>query len=162
MWPVLAVVIGVVGWRVARGIIGSSGSGKAPSSGPEAAGGFSCTTDLSQQIPDFEVAWAYVPFDTDPSMGKVRPVIVLDSDSDTITVLELRSGRGPTTETMTWVPLSRESAGTFDLKQQAGWVKVARPRVLPIANLTPDRRPRGRLAANDARGVWGAMLEYVL
>jgi hypothetical protein len=162
MWPVLAVAIGVVGWRVARGMIKTSSSGQGPSSGPESAGGLSCATDLSRQIPDFEVAWAYVPFDTDPSMGKERPVIVLDSDSDTITVLELRSGRGPTTETMTWVPVGQESARTFDHKQQAGWVKVARPRVLPIANLASDRRPRGRLAADDARGVWGAMLEYVL
>jgi len=152
MWPVLAVVAGVVGVRIIRGLVASSGDGDA--------------VDEKQNSafagPNFSIAWAYVPFDTDSSMGKVRPVLLLDSNEETITVLELRSERGPTTETMTWTPVSAESARTFDHKEQTGWVKVARPRVLPSTSIRQHERPLGCLTDADARLAWAAMLEYVL
>ena len=162
MWTAVAFTIGLVGWRIFRSLkeAPSDEFGTRPAS----------TTDeqllqLDRPLPaysDFEICWAYVPYDTDPSKGKVRPVLVLDTDEEGITVLELRSERGPTTEAMTWVRVSENSARTFDRKHQSGWIKVAHPRVLPITNMSGLTRPHGHLTEEDAQSLRAAMLEYVL
>lgn len=162
MWPVLAVAAGVVVWRVVRSIAGASNAHDGPLVEGPSALHVDFGSSATRAVPSFAVAWAQVPFDTDSGAVKERPVVILDSDGETVTVLELRSNRGPTTEIMTWVPVSSESARTFDYKHQPGWVKVARPRVLPASCLSQGSRPPGRLTERDARLMWAAMLEYVL
>ena len=152
MWIALLAVVGLGCWRVAQAVIEASTETTVPD----------LTQSPKPSVPAYEVCWAYVPFDDDPCKGKIRPVLLLEKGAQTLTVLELRSERGPTTEHMAWIPISKESAQSFDRKHHSGWVKIAQPRILPTANLVYGSHPTGYLTADDACAVWGAMLEYMV
>lgn len=53
-----------------------------PSSQAPAPGGSAYAPEIDGEPDPGEVVWAWVPYEDDPSQGKDRPVLVLDTDGD--------------------------------------------------------------------------------
>lgn len=154
MWWLALLAVGVIGWALAD-----------DDETPQPA--LAVATLLRDEpvthiTASWPIVWAYVPYAEDPSQGKTRPVLVLESGREGLLVLPMYSKQGRTTETEAWVQVSIESAATYDKKCTPSWIKVSGPTALPHHALAYPSREAGFLTPQDLGRLKAVMSEYAV
>lgn len=100
-----------------------------------------------------EVAWAWVPYEDDPSQGKDRPVLVIGLDRDGRLAAVPLSSRDPAErrDAHEWIPVG---TGAWDSQRRPSYADASR-----LLRLAPDQVRREGAALD--RGRFEAVLERV-
>jgi hypothetical protein len=105
------------------------------------------------------VTWAHIPYESDPTNSKVRPVVIVGADSTGVVGLPLFS-RPRDTRSQYYLPIDQESANTFDRHGRVTYIQVTRPIRLPWTAIALPTEKWGRLSEAVNRRLRGAVTEW--
>jgi len=115
--------------------------------------------------PPFLVEWFVCRYvdKAGASIQKIRPCVVIDDRGEEILVCELTSQdhSDRNFSDRCYVPVSRESAASYDKKAQPGFVVVRlEPTRVPAEDRAYPSRTPGHLTTADSRRLQAALAEY--